>query len=199
MQAEELLGVALVGQDEYAKAIPPLESATKLDARDLGSTYLLIRSYIQTRQFDRAMDEFTRLEQLDPNSPWLHILRGQAYDGLGSYEKARQEFEEAKEQLPGDATVRFSLGFMCWKLRDFEEAESELLETLRLDPRFLQAKFYLADSYLTELKPELALPILQDLVVDQPREYRSRLDLGKALAKLGRNEQAVLQFQEATG
>ncbi|HMD83651.1 MAG TPA: tetratricopeptide repeat protein [Terriglobia bacterium] len=196
-QAQELLGVTLIGQDEYAKAIPPLETAMGLQPGDVGSNYLLIRSYIETKQYEKAMSGFQRLEELDPGSPWVRILRGQAYDGQGSYEKALAEFAEAKKQLPNDSTVRFSLGFMCWKLRHYDEAESELKEALRLDPKFIQAEYYLADSYLTDLKPELALPILQELVLELPKDYRSRVDLAKALEKLGRYEEAVPQFQEA--
>ncbi len=196
-QAQELLGVTLVGEDEYAKAIPPFEKAMELEPGDVGSNYLLIRSYIETKQYAKAMNGFQHLEELDPGSPWVRILRGQAYDGEGSYEKALAEFEEAKKQLPNDATVRFSLGFMCWKLRHYDEAETELQEALRLDPHFTQAKYYLADSYLTGLKPEAALPILQELVVELPKDYRSRVDLAKALEKLGRYEEAVPQFQEA--
>jgi tetratricopeptide (TPR) repeat protein len=197
IQALELLGVALTGQEEYAKTIPPLEKVMELDPRDLGSTYLLIHSYIETKQYEKALRGFERLEALDPGSPWVRILRGQAYDGLGAYNKALAEFEESKKQLPTDATVRFSLGFMCWKLRRFLEAESELQETLRLDPQFIQAKYYLADTYLMDLKPELALPILKGLVRELPKDYRARVDLAKALGKLDRYEEAVPEFQEA--
>jgi len=196
-QAQELLGVAFIGQDDYAHAVPPLEKAMQLAPRDLGTNYLLIRSYLENKQFQKALDGFARLESLDPGSPWVRILRGQAYDGLGAYEKALAEFEEAKKQLPNDATVRFSLGFMCWKLRHFDEAESELKETLRLDPHFPQAKYYLADTYLMDLKPELALPILQDLARVWSKDYRTRVDWAKALEKLARYREAVAQFQEA--
>ncbi len=196
-QAQELLGVALIGLDEYSKAIPPLEKAMHLKPDDVGSNYLLTRSYIETKQYEKALNGFQHLEELDPGSPWVRILRGQAYDGEGSYEKALAEFENAKKQLPDDATVRFSLGFMCWKLRHYDEAESELRAALRLDPHFTQAKYYLADSYLSNLKPEAALPLLQKLVVVLPKDYRSRVDLAKALEKLGRYDEAVPQFQEA--
>jgi len=196
-QAQELLGVALIAQDQYARTILPLEKALALEPRDPGSNYLLIRAYIATKQFKKALDCFDRLEQLDPDSPWVRILRGQAYDGLGSYQKALEEFEQAKKQLPADATVRSSLGFMCWKLHHYDEAVSELRETLRLDPRFKEAKYYLADTYLAESQPQLALPILEDLVRNSPQDYRARLDLAKALGKLGRYQEAVPQFQEA--
>ena len=194
-QARELLGVALIGQNDYARATPQLEKAAQLNSRDVGTLYLLERSYLETKQFEKALGTFEHLESLDPNSPWVRILRGQARDGLGEYKKAIAEFESARQQLPADATVRFSLGFMYWKVRRFGEAESELHETLRLDPRFEEAKYYLADTYLMDQKPEQALPILENLLKARPRDARALLDLGKALEKLGRDEEAAHAYR----
>ncbi len=97
--------------------------------------------------------------------------------------------------MPQDATVRFSLGFMYWKVRRLAEAESELNEALRLDPHFEEAKCYLADTYLMDQKPQDALPILETLVKEQPRDARVRIDLRRALEKLNRDEEAVRAYQ----
>jgi len=101
--------------------------------------------------------------------------------------------------VPTDATVRFSLGFMYWKVRRFQEAESELQETLRLDPHFAQAKYYLADAYVMDQKPEKALPILDALAKEEPADSRALVDLGKALDKLNRTEDAARAYQAALG
>jgi len=41
------------------------------------------------------------------------------------------------------------------------------------------------------------LPVLEALVRNSPKDYRARLDLAKALDKLGRYQEAVPQFQKA--
>ncbi len=197
LQARKLLAVAFLGDDNYRQAIPDLEKVRELDPNDLGSTYLLIRAYLETKELDKAFSAFKDLEALDPKSPWLHILKGQAYDGTGAYTQAIAEFQEARNQLPNDATVHFSLGFMYWKLHRYAEAEPELEEALRLDRRFNEAAFYLADSYLGAKEPVKALPLLQDLVKEEPENYRVHLGLGKALEQLGHNEEAVSEFQRA--
>src|SRR5262249_47965298 len=137
------------------------------------------------------------LKTLDPGSPWVRILKGQAYDGMGAYSQALNEFQEARKQLPLDATVRFSLGFMCWKLQRFREAEDELGQAMRLDPQFTEPKYYLADTYLMDQKPGSALPILHDLVRELPSDYRARADFAKALDKLGRYQEAATELQAA--
>ncbi|MGH9455786.1 MAG: tetratricopeptide repeat protein, partial [Terriglobia bacterium] len=134
---------------------------------------------------------------LSPSSPWIHILSGQAFDGLGQYEKALHEFQQARQELPDDPTVRFSLGFMDWKLHHFDEAIVELQATLRLAPQFNQAKFYLADSYLAEQKPREALPILENYAKENARDYRTLVDLGKAYRDLGQLQQAQQALWDA--
>ena len=106
-----------MGQNDFSRAVPHLEKASELNPNDLDTLYLLERSYLETKQFQKALSTFDRLQALDPNSVWVRILRGQAEDALGNYQKAIEEFETARQQLPRDATVRFSLGFMYWKMR----------------------------------------------------------------------------------
>src|SRR5262249_52885864 len=91
--------------------------------------------------------------------------------------------------------VRFSLGFMYWKLRRFAQAESELQQALKLDPEFQEAKYYLADSYLLDEKPTQALSLLESLLRAQPRDARALADQGKALEKLNRDREAMRAYE----
>jgi tetratricopeptide (TPR) repeat protein len=194
-QVQELLGGALVGRNDFSRAVTRLEKASELNPNDLATLYLLERSYLATKQFEKALRTFERLESLDPGSPWVRILRGQAEDGLGNYQNAVEDFEVARRQLPRDATVRFSLGFMYWKLHRFAEAEAEIKEAVKLDTEFEEAKYYLADTYIMEEKPAAALPVLAALIRAQPRNARALADEGKALEKLNRDAEAARAYK----
>lgn len=194
-QAHELLAGALVGQNDFSRAVPHLEKASALNPNDLGTLYLLERSYLETKQFQKALPTFEHLQSLDPSSAWVDILRGQAEDALGNYQNAIKEFEVARQQLPRDATIRFSLGFMYWKVRRLAEAQSELGEALKLDPQFEEAKYYLADTYILQEKPSEALPLLEALIHRQPRDARALADQGKALEKLNRDLEAARAYE----
>jgi len=189
--------LALVGEDDYARAIPQLEAASRLNPQDAGTVYLLDRAYLENRQYAKALATFDKLQGLDPGSPWLHILQGQAYDGLGNYNQAIAEFEAARQQLSGDATVRFSLGFRYWKVRRYPEAEAELGQALKLDPHFDEAKSYLADAYLMNQQSEKASPLLEALAKSRPQNVRVLVDQGKALEHLGRSQDAVHAYRAA--
>jgi tetratricopeptide (TPR) repeat protein len=86
---------------------------------------------------------------------------------------------------------------MYWKMLRFDQAISELREALRIDPSFDQARFYLADSYLATQKAGEALTLLQNLVKERPRDYRTRVALGKTFRKLGRPQEAQREFRTA--
>jgi Tfp pilus assembly protein PilF len=140
---------------------------------------------------------FDALERADPNSPWVHLLKGQAYDGLAQFDKSIEEFKAALQQQPNDATVRCSLGFLYWKTRHLAEAEAELAKAVELDPSFREAKFYLADTYLIDQKPEQAIPLLKSIVAQDPHYVRARVDLGKAFSATGHYADAATQLEAA--
>ena len=63
--------------------------------------------------------------------------------------------------------------------------------------RFCEAKFYLADTYLTWQKPQQAIPLLQSLLLQDKNYVRARLDLGKAYFETGRYPEAAGQLEAA--
>jgi tetratricopeptide (TPR) repeat protein len=194
-QAHELLAGALIGKNDFSLAVPHLEKARELNPTDIATLYLLERAYLETKQFEKALSAFENLESLDPGSPWVRILRGQAEDSLANYDKAIAEFEAARQQLPHDATVRFSLGFMYWKVRRLVNAESELRQALKLDRDFEEARYYLADTFILEQKPTEALPLLEALLRLHPKDGRALADQGKALEQLSRDAEAAHAYE----
>jgi tetratricopeptide (TPR) repeat protein len=73
----------------------------------------------------------------------------------------------------------------------------ELAKAIELDPDFSDAKFYLADAYLTDLKPNQSIPLLQSIIVRDPGYVRARLDLGKALFQMDRYPAAATELEAA--
>src|SRR5215467_1838536 len=86
-QPRELLGVALIAQDDYTHAIPHSKKYW-CSTRTILELSICTRAYLQTGQFDQALRTSEWLKILAPDFIWVHILRGQAYDGRGENEKA---------------------------------------------------------------------------------------------------------------
>ena len=164
----------------------------QLSPGDAGNLYLLSRAYLQTKQFDKALVAFDELERADPNSPWVHLLKGQAYDGLASMTSRSRSSKPRGNSSPTTRRFVFRSGFCIGKPGRLAEAEAELAKALELDPGFREAKFYLADTYLTDQKPQQSIPLLQSIVVQDPNYVRARLDLGKAYFQMERYPEAAL-------
>jgi Tfp pilus assembly protein PilF len=73
----------------------------------------------------------------------------------------------------------------------------ELSRVLTLDPRFQQAKFYLADSYVDLDRYDEAEHLLVSVLNDDPKNVRTRIVYARMLEKLKRSTEAVQEFQIA--
>ena len=126
-QAHELLAGALVGQNDFSRAVPQLEKASELNPNDVATLYLLERSYLETKQFAKALPAFERLQSLDPSSPWVRILRGQAEDAVGNYQKAIEELiasrtaARARKDFKESDRIRDELAAMGVVIKDSKE------------------------------------------------------------------------------
>lgn len=49
--------------------------------------------YLQSGQFERCVEDYTRFVELDPGNPWASLERGDCYVGLGEDDLARDDYE----------------------------------------------------------------------------------------------------------
>src|SRR5271155_1399001 len=83
MQANALLGLSYYGTKRFAEASKHLELAAKADPGNVQLGQVLAQSCLWAKRFDCALEEFRQIEQHDPNSSAVHVLAGEALDGLG--------------------------------------------------------------------------------------------------------------------
>jgi len=95
MQANALLGLSYYGTKRFAEASKHLELAAKADPGNVQLGQVLAQSCLWAKRFDCALEEFRQIEQHDPNSSAVHVLAGEALDGLGRTAEAIAEFQEA--------------------------------------------------------------------------------------------------------
>jgi eukaryotic-like serine/threonine-protein kinase len=85
------------------------------------------RYYLEvTGELYKAIDVLQTWEKLQPNEFSLHNLLGLAYQRLGSYEKARVEFQRNKDLFPTNTRAIFNLAFVVRAQGRYEEAEAIL-------------------------------------------------------------------------
>ena len=124
------------------KAAASYHRALCLDPHHPGSRIFEIKEELTKHRFKRALEKVRECLEDGIDQPELHLLRAQAYLGLGEFEKAWDEIQRVEIPWKGqgrDASRYLSCrGHIALKLKRWEEALSDFkqlqLFTLR-DPR----------------------------------------------------------------
>jgi tetratricopeptide (TPR) repeat protein len=113
--------------------------AIALDSRGL--------AYARKRDFDRAIEDYDRSLQINPDSATAHYNRGVAYEFKHDYERALPDLDRAVQLDPGDADSFFCRGLALEQRRDYERAIRDFDHVLRINPKYAAAFFNRAISY----------------------------------------------------
>jgi len=81
--------------------------------------------------------------------------------------------------------VHFSLGYLHWKLRQYDDAKRYFESELSVDPDHAQALTYLGDIEMKRNNPEQALALLSKAVHLRNDIRIAYVDLGSVLAQQG--------------
>jgi tetratricopeptide (TPR) repeat protein len=202
------LGLTLVRKGDYADAISPLQQALRLAPGNDGARRALAIALIAGEKFAEASREIAQLlfrsitvlqrRLLLPNTTaFLFSQYGDALDGAGRTPEALQAYRKAVELDPESTLTRYGLGYLHWKLYQYNEAEQQLLEVLRRAPNDPRASFTLGDLYLTRGEAERSLALLEVARVAYPNEFDTRLALGRALVLTGNLDRGIDELKAA--
>jgi tetratricopeptide (TPR) repeat protein len=95
---------------------PGIEACTRIIQAGGVETHLLVVAYVsrgieyEARDYDRAIADFTKAIELDPQDPMAYDRRGGAYYRKGDYEQAIVDYNKVRELNPHYANVFFNLG-----------------------------------------------------------------------------------------
>jgi tetratricopeptide (TPR) repeat protein len=84
------------------------------------------RNYRILGVYDKAVEEFTRADTLNPTDPTPDLLISRTYATVGEYAKAVQYAQEAMDDNPTDANLRGNLGVMYYRNFQWPEAIEQL-------------------------------------------------------------------------
>lgn len=94
---------------------------------------------------EKALEYLSNAIKLQPNFADAYNLRGNAYQNLGQYQRAIEDYNEAL-RLKSDYTFYFNRGRACLNLGQHERAIKDLNEAIRLQPNF--ALGYINRAYI---------------------------------------------------
>ena len=138
-------------QNYYEDAIPLLESGIKLAPQRSDLRALLGESYFMSGRVDKAVEEFTKLIEVEPSAR-SYVFLGLSYRNLGRFEEATTYFQKGLKLEPHNTSCLYNLGFIAERQGDTARAETMFQETLRSNPDYGEALLELANLRMLSKK-----------------------------------------------
>jgi tetratricopeptide (TPR) repeat protein len=195
--ARRALALALVGQEKFQEASREIAQLLARSPEDAALLELAARSFLPQRRYQEAATVLQRRVRLPNTTASLWSQYGDALDGAGRTPEALEAYKKAVALDPESTITRYGLGYLHWKLYQYDDAERELLEVLRRAPNDPRASFTLGDLYLTRSDAQRALPLLETARAAYPNEFDTRFALGRALVLTGKLEPGIEEFRAA--
>ncbi len=177
-QAFDLAGLDLFALDRYAEAIPYLESAQKIEPRNVETLDVLGKAYLRTKNYSGMTWVFSRIMASDPASPEAHAMLAMAYDKLYREADAIKEFEAALAVDPKYPGLHTGLGVIYWRNDQMDGAEREFREELALHPQDPVANCTLGRILRRRNKVAEAVPYLEAALAVNPAYRDALMELG---------------------
>ncbi len=200
------LGALLVNQADFDGAVAAYTQRIEANPnsgeahRQLGEIY-----FLQGRD-EQALVEFLAASWLDPRDAKAYAGAGQVQARLLKYADAAVTLERALSLDPGMREARYALGTSLMRLGKTEEAK-RALETFQQQQAEAEAagqRAFRLDALRREASKDLLAGALDRAIASyaevlklEPESSRSRRDIGVALLRVKRSQEAIEQLEAA--
>ena len=152
--------------------------------------------FVESMKYEDAIVQFTNAIGLEPSNAEFYTERGTTYEILKKYDEAREDFEKAIIFAPKDPDPIISLGIICNKTGNFEEALVNFNRASAIDKR--NSKIY-PQKVITLLglqRYDQALKVSDTAIIlkDTPMDYYYR---GVIYRSLGNEVFAKKEFEKS--
>src|SRR5262249_36492771 len=159
----------------------------KGNATDATTLEVTGRAYLKLQRYAQAVRLLEACSRLNPqNAETLMLLRA-ARDNAGDSERALRDFRTALSVSGSSPPVElhFAIGYILWKLRQYDEAESAFRGEIARNPDHPRSIYYLGNIAIVRGDWKAALPLLEKAAAAMPQSFDAHYDFGKALLRNG--------------
>jgi tetratricopeptide (TPR) repeat protein len=143
-----------------------------------------------------ALRSYRAAAALDPRSFEARFHAGTLLLEQGALAEAHALLEEARGLRPQAPEVLVNLGNLALARGDAAGAEARYRDALAADRRFAVARENLAKLYLVTHRQNEALPVLMDLVAEDPSRWDLLAHVGDILLAQGRPGDAIAAYEQ---
>ncbi len=202
---------------DYQSAITTAKEALTILEKEISESELLVREVIQTdgkrikllselakaykesRDYEKAIDTYELLLDLDPQNNFHYVNLGEIYFAQGDKEKALAIWRKMVEVNPNQSSTYQQLAETLDKYEFYGEAEESWRKAIILDPNIMLYRYNLAETLFLERNYQSAIAIyLELLYISDDLEIRKKAEEGlfKAYVEGNLLDSAIAEFSE---
>lgn len=160
--------------------------------------YLESRNRLRQERPLEALGFLRHAVALDPESAFLHQELTAVLVGTGQIQAALQSIEKAEELDPDNPQTLLALAGIKQMLgHDIREIIPVYERVIQLDPEQENIYLLLGNLYFSEKKPEKAEAVYRKFIARNPDKANGYYYLGQLMSLLGRNREALSNFDKA--
>lgn len=183
-------------RDDHA-AQQSLSRAFEMGYEDPYALYTLIEEEHLLGNQEAGLQHFTVFSERFPESPWLHVLLGNAYASRHDVTNAKTEYQQAEQRDPNLPSVHYALGRLAFDSADYPTALKDFRKEIELSPGFGEAYLYLGATLQREKETASALPFFAKAVEHDPNFALAYTQLASAQIELRNFQDALHTLQAA--
>ena len=195
--AENCLNLALsyLSEDQYEKAVAPLETYLKMYPRNPQAHILLGRAYHNLNRTIPAIEQFKKAIELSPHIALAHYHLGYAYQSQGELKSALEEFQKEIRDNPDFYDSYWLAGNIELRQDDLDRAAKLFQKGATIKPRAPEVHYGLGRVLLEQRRYAEALTELQGAVKTSPQNAEIHYALARTYQQMEDRVSAEKEFQ----
>jgi len=190
------LGNAFYGRKLFKSGIECYDESLKLE--ECAAAYNNRgNAYAELNEHERAIKDFDKAIELNPDDAETYYNRGVAYAKLNKYEQAIKDYEKAIELNPDDAKAYYNRGLAYAELNKYEQAIEDYDKAIELNPNYAEAYNNRGFAYAKLNEYERAIKDYGKAIELNPALAAAYNNRGLAYAKLNKYERAIEDYSKA--
>ncbi len=183
--------------DIFGDGANDVKQRVRKNPNDVDARYSLGRSYLDQKQYQKAIAEFKEAIRMSPSFAAAHVELGSIYFYQKQYEKAIAEFKEAIQIKPSFAEAHHNLGSAYSELGHKDQAMEEYKEAIRINPDISEAHRSLGDAYFNYNQYPKSIASYKETIRINPDNVFANLGLGQLYLIQGKLNVALAHLKEA--
>lgn len=173
-------GRQLFRQGKHAESIQVLEQVLKSDPDRADVHEAIATAHFILKQYDQAVEHFTRVMQLKPMDAKAYINLGAVFNRKEEFQKAADVLKRAVSRDGKAVEAYYNLGIAYRGLKQPAMAVNSYKEAIKLNPRMLDAMQNLGNTYLEMNNYKAAIEQYKKALEIDPDFERAKRGLARA-------------------